>query len=85
MSVRTAWSQAIAASEEGERAAGLAAAAHDVALKDVEVAKERCRVAEAELETLCNERTTEAPEGEMWDEKMRAREDAVAGHDTELE
>ena len=48
-------SQAIAASEEGERAAGLDAAAHDVALKDVKVAEECCLAAEAELETLHNE------------------------------
>ena len=73
MSVRTAWSQAIAASKEGERAAGLAAVARDVALKDAEVARERCWLAEAKLETVRNERTVEACQREAWEEKMKAR------------
>ena len=38
--VRVAWSQAITASTEGERAAGLAGAARDVALKDAKAAEE---------------------------------------------
>nr|XP_020190845.1 atherin-like [Aegilops tauschii subsp. strangulata] len=59
-SVRAALSQAIAASEEGERAAGLAVVARDVAPKDAEAAQERCRLAEAELETMRNEGTVEA-------------------------
>ena len=47
--VRVAWGQAMAASEKGKQAADLGAAAREVALKDVEAAKERCRAAEAEL------------------------------------
>nr|XP_020170420.1 translation initiation factor IF-2-like [Aegilops tauschii subsp. strangulata] len=77
-SVRAALSQAIAASGEGERAAGLAAAARDMALRDVESAKERRRSAEAELETMRNERTVEACQREAWEEKIKAREDAAA-------
>ena len=44
----------MAASEEGKPATDLAAAAREVALKDAEAAKERCRMAEAELEILHN-------------------------------
>mgnify|MGYP006973733257 CR=1 FL=1 len=49
-SMRAAWGQAVAASEAGKQAADLAAAAYEVVLKNTEVAKERCRVEEAELE-----------------------------------
>ena len=84
-SMRAGCGQAMAASEEGKRAADLATAAHEVALKDVEAAKEHCRVAEAELKTMCNERATEARQHEAREEKLKAREDAVAGRDTELE
>ena len=84
-SVRVAWSHALAASEEGKQVVGLAAATRDMALKDDEAAKERCRMAEAELETLRNERAAEARQREAWEEKLKAREDAVAGRDTELE
>ena len=84
-SVRAAWSQAVAASKEGKQATGLAAAARNVALKDVEAAKERCQVAAAELEALRNERAIEARQREVWEEKLKAREDVVAGHDTKLE
>ena len=84
-SVRAAWGQAVAASEEGKRAADLAVAAHDVALKDAEAAKERCRVAEAELETLRKEGAAKVRQREAREEKLKAREDAVAGRDTELE
>nr|XP_020165579.1 uncharacterized protein LOC109751084 [Aegilops tauschii subsp. strangulata] len=84
-SVRPGWSQAVAASEEGKQAADLAVAAREVALKDAEAAKEHCRVVEAELETLRNERAVEARQREAWEGKLKAREDAVAGCDTELE
>nr|XP_020147349.1 protein pxr1-like [Aegilops tauschii subsp. strangulata] len=47
-------------------------------------AEERCRVAEAELETLPNERAVKARQHEAREEKLKAREDAVAGRDTEL-
>ena len=56
-----------------------------MALKDAKAAKERCQVAEAELETLRNERAIEARQREVWEEKLKAREDTVAGRDTELE
>ena len=59
-SVKAALRQGIAASEEGERAVGLAAAARDVALKDAVAAQERCRLAEAELENMRNKHTVEA-------------------------
>ena len=85
VSVWAAWSQAIVASKEGERATGLAAAARDAALKDAEPAKERDRVAEAELETLYNKRAAEARQSEVRKEELKAREDAITGHDTELE
>ena len=84
-SVRPAWSQALAASKEGKQVACLATAARDVSLKDAEAAKERYRVAEAELETLCNKRAAEARQREVREEELKAREDAITGHDTELE
>ena len=40
---------------------------------------------EDELETLCIDRTVEARLCEAWEEKMKAQEDAIADHDTELE
>ena len=42
-------------------------------------------MAEAELETLRNERTIESRQRETWEEKMKAQEEAVTDHDTELE
>ena len=71
----------MAASEEGKRAIDLAAAAREVALKNANAAKEPCRVAEAKLETLQNERTAEARQHGVREEKLKAREDAVAGCD----
>ena len=41
-------------------------------LKDAEAAEERCRVMEAELETIRNEHAAEARERETWEGKMRA-------------
>ena len=84
-SIRTAWGQAIAASKEGEQATGLAAAPRDAALKQAEVAKERCRLVEAELETMRRERAKEARGRKAEEEKMKAREDTVRGRDAELE
>nr|XP_020156656.1 microtubule cross-linking factor 1-like [Aegilops tauschii subsp. strangulata] len=76
---------AVAASEEGKQAADLATVAREDASKDTEAAKERCRVAQAELETLRNERATKVRQHEVREEKLKAREDAVTGRDTELE
>nr|XP_020197897.1 uncharacterized protein LOC109783714 [Aegilops tauschii subsp. strangulata] len=59
-SVRAAWRHVVVASKEGKQAADLAAAVRWEALKDAEAAKERCRAAEAELETLRNERAAES-------------------------
>ena len=81
-SVRAAWPQAVAASEERKQAAGLAAAARDVAVKDAE---ERRRVAEAEMKTLYDRQAAEARQREAREEKLKAREAAVTDHDTELE
>ena len=83
-SVRAAWSHAMVGSEEGKQVAGLAAAAHDMALEDAKAAKERCRVSEAELETLRNEHATEACQCKVREE-LKAREDVVDGPDIELE
>nr|XP_020170310.1 neuromodulin-like [Aegilops tauschii subsp. strangulata] len=80
-----AWSQAVAASEEGKQAAGLAAVAPDLAVKDAEAAEERCRVAEAGLKTLCDQQVAEARQCEVRDEEMKAQEAAVADRDAELE
>ena len=74
----------MAASQEGERPAGLAAAAHDAAKKSAEATEECCWVLEAELETMRKERVAEARDRQAEKEKMKAREDAVAGHDAEL-
>ena len=54
-SVRAAWVQAMVASEEGQRVAGLAMVACDMAVKDAKAAEEHCHAAEAELRTLQEE------------------------------
>ena len=84
-SIRAALGQAMVASEEGKRAVDLAAATREVALRDAEDAKERCQVAGAELESLCNERDVEAHQHGAQEDKLKTREDAVADRDTELE
>nr|XP_020177566.1 tol-Pal system protein TolA-like [Aegilops tauschii subsp. strangulata] len=56
-----------------------------MALKDAEAAKERYRSMEAELETMRNERATEARSRKVEEEKMKAREDAITCRDAELE
>ena len=63
VSVREAWGQAVAAYEEGKRAADLAATAHEVAFKDAEAAKERCRAAEAARHELDGRRRGQVREG----------------------
>nr|XP_040245440.1 uncharacterized protein LOC120964670 [Aegilops tauschii subsp. strangulata] len=60
VSVRAALSQAAATSEKEKQAVAQAAAAREVALKDVEAAQDHCRVLEAELKTRRNERAEEA-------------------------
>ena len=85
MSVRAALSQAAVTSEKDKQAAAQAAAAHEVALKDVEAAQDRCRVLEAELKTLRNERAEESRGRKVEEGEMKDREDAVKGHDAELE
>nr|XP_020195989.1 uncharacterized protein LOC109781799 [Aegilops tauschii subsp. strangulata] len=84
-SVRAAWDQAVAALEEGQQVVGLAAAARDMAEKDAKAAKEHCHAAEAELKSLRDKQATQARQLEMQEEKLKAREAAVADHDTELE
>ena len=73
----------MAALEEGKHAAGLAAAARNVALKAAEATEERCRVAEAVLKALRDQLVAEARLCETR-EKLKAREDAVADRDNEL-
>ena len=60
-------------------------AARKVALKDAEAAQDRCRLLAAELETMQREHAKEAQGHKAEEEKMKAREDAVKDHDTELE
>nr|XP_020165858.1 atherin-like [Aegilops tauschii subsp. strangulata] len=84
-SVKAVWSQSVAASEEVERAASLAAAPCDAALKDIAAAEEHCRVLKAEMEALRTERVTEACQREVREEELKAREDTVAGRGTEME
>ena len=85
MSIRAALSQATATSEKDKLAAAQAAAAREVALKDVEAAHDRCRPLEAELKILRSERAKEARGCKAEEEKMKAWEDAVKDHDAELE
>nr|XP_020196064.1 uncharacterized protein LOC109781879 [Aegilops tauschii subsp. strangulata] len=84
MSIEAALSQAAAASEGEKQAAAEAAAAREAAVKDAEAAEGRCRELEAELKALRNEHAEEACGRKAEEEKMKAREDAVKGHDTEL-
>nr|XP_020191251.1 uncharacterized protein LOC109776999 [Aegilops tauschii subsp. strangulata] len=85
VSVWAALSQAAATSEKDKQATTQAAAACEVALKDVGVTHDRCQLLEAELKTLRNERVKEAHGRKAEEDKMKAREDAVRGRDTELE
>ena len=55
-----------------------------MALKDTGAAQDRCRALEAELETMRNKRSAKARGRQAEEEKMKAREDAVRGHDAEL-
>ena len=85
VSVRAALSQVAATSEGEKRAAAQAAVAREAALKDAEAAQGRCRVLEAELKILREERAEDARGRKAEEERMKAREDAVKGRDAELE
>jgi hypothetical protein len=73
------------ASEEGEKAAGLAAATRDAAMKDAKAAEERCRATEAKLSTLHDEQAAEARQRKVQEEELKAQKAAVADRDAELE
>ena len=76
----------VATTSEGEkRAAAQAEAAREAALKDTEAAQGRCRMLEAELKILREERAEDARGRKAEEERMKAREVAVKGCDTELE
>nr|XP_020156658.1 nascent polypeptide-associated complex subunit alpha, muscle-specific form-like [Aegilops tauschii subsp. strangulata] len=75
----------ISASEEDKRAADQAAAACEVALKDAEATRERCRAAVVELENLHKEWAAMARQLEVREEKVKAQEEAVTGRDADLE
>nr|XP_020147614.1 CCR4-NOT transcription complex subunit 3-like [Aegilops tauschii subsp. strangulata] len=85
VSVRAALSQAAAASKKDKQAVAQAAAVREAARKDAGAAQDRCRSLEAELEAMRNERAVEARGRKTEEEKMKAQEDAVRGHDAELE
>nr|XP_020200442.1 microtubule cross-linking factor 1-like [Aegilops tauschii subsp. strangulata] len=85
VSVRAMLSQAAADSEKDREAVAQAVAAREVALKDAEAAKDRCRSLEAELETAQRERAKETRGRKAEEEKMKAREEAVRDRDAELE
>ena len=85
VSVRAALSQAAVTSEKEKQAAAQAAAAREAALKDADAAQDHCRVLEAELKILREERAKDARGRKAEEERMKAREDAVKGRDTELE
>ena len=59
-SVRAALGRVTAAFEKEKQAATQAAAAREAALKDSAAAQDRCKVLEAELQGLRDERTKEA-------------------------
>ena len=56
-------------------------AAREVALKDARAAQDRCRSLEADIEAMRDEREAEARDRKTKEEKMKAQEDAVRGHD----
>nr|XP_040256460.1 tol-Pal system protein TolA-like [Aegilops tauschii subsp. strangulata] len=82
--VRASLSQAAAASEKEKQAAAKAAADREAALKDAEVARNRCRELEDELKSQRDQRAEEARGRQAKEEEMRAREDAIKGHNAEL-
>nr|XP_020192514.1 transcription initiation factor TFIID subunit 3-like [Aegilops tauschii subsp. strangulata] len=77
-------SQAAATSEKERQAVAQAVAAREVALKDAEIAQDRCRALEAELRNLHDLRAEEARGRQTEEEKMKAWEDAVKDRDAEL-
>nr|XP_040256276.1 tol-Pal system protein TolA-like [Aegilops tauschii subsp. strangulata] len=85
VSVRAMLSQAAANSKKDREAVAQAMATREVALKDAEAAKDRCRSLEAELETARKERAKEARGRKAEEEKMKAREDAIRDRDAKLE
>nr|XP_020170745.1 actin cytoskeleton-regulatory complex protein pan1-like [Aegilops tauschii subsp. strangulata] len=76
---------AVADSEKDREAFAQAVAAREVALKDAEAAKDRCRSLKAELETARRERAKEARGYKAEEQKMKAREDAIRDRDAEQE
>ena len=85
VSVRAALSHAAATSEGEKQAATQTIVAREAALKDVEAAQGRCQVLEAEMKILLDERAEVARGRKVEEERMKAREDAVKGRNTELE
>nr|XP_020164754.1 ralBP1-associated Eps domain-containing protein 1-like [Aegilops tauschii subsp. strangulata] len=75
-SVGAALGQAMAASEKDKRAVDQAAATREVALKDAEATKERCRAVEVELENLRKEQAVVARQLDVREEKVKAQEEA---------
>ena len=72
VSVWATLSQAAADSEKNREAVAQSVAACEVALRDAEAAKDRCRLLEAELETAWRERTKEARGRKAEEQKMKA-------------
>ena len=60
----------MASTEEGQRVVGLAAAAHDVALKEAKDAQERCHAMEAELKTVQDQQATQANQLKVQEEEL---------------
>nr|XP_020170404.1 translation initiation factor IF-2-like [Aegilops tauschii subsp. strangulata] len=72
VSVRAVLSQVAATSEKDRQAAAQAAAAREVALKDVGAAQDHCQLLEAELETKRSACAAEARDHKAEEEKMKA-------------
>nr|XP_040251829.1 actin cytoskeleton-regulatory complex protein PAN1-like [Aegilops tauschii subsp. strangulata] len=84
-SVRVSWGQAEAVIPEGRKEAGEATVARDAALIDAASAKERCRMVEAELKALSDEKAARTRRLEEQEEELKAQENALVNGDTELE
>ena len=74
----------MASAEEGQRVAGLAAAARDVALKEAKDAQEWCRVVEAEQKTLRDQQAAQADQLKVREEELKAQEATLADRDAKL-
>nr|XP_020199424.1 translation initiation factor IF-2-like [Aegilops tauschii subsp. strangulata] len=78
--VRAAWGSA----EEDQKVLGVVATERDLARKEATEAEDWCRVVEAELKALQDQRAAQASQLQEREEKLKAQEAALADRNTEV-